>query len=154
MASRYGRRRYNCPRPNTEQLDQLIGDLQGLVETCVSKAGSYYPNNLFQEGKIQLCYVDRNGRRQCELKTIPINLIDLKKRADECENGNQNSCRLYTDLYFKLIDYMERLTDALRRSVPVGATKIGIRVLTRCLPKRPQPGQGYLPGYGTPIRLL
>ena len=147
-------RRYACPRPNLVQLDQMIGDLKTLVEECVDKAGPYYPKNLFQEGSIQLCYLDRNGIKRCELKRIPINLIDLKKRADECVGGNQNSCRVYKDLYFKLVDYIDKFSDSLRRSVPGGATNIGIRVVTRCLPMRPQPGQGYIPGYGAPIRLV
>lgn len=146
-------RRYACPRPNTGQLDQLIGDLQTLVEQCADQAGPYYPKNLLHEGKIQVCYFDRNGRQKCQERKIPMNLIDIKKRGDECLDGNQNSCRLYQDLYLKLVDYIDRFSDSLRRSVPPGSTNIGIRVVTRCLPMRPQPGQGYIPGYGTGIRL-
>ena len=154
MSNIRNRRYYACPRPNIDQLDRLIGDLKTLVEECANQAGSYYPKNLLHEGKIQVCYFDRNGKQKCQEKKIPMNLIDLKRKADECLDGNENSCRVYINLYSKLVDYIYRLSDSLRRSVPPGSTNIGIRVVTRCLPMRPRPGQGYIPGYGAPILLV
>lgn len=152
MSGRYNRTR--CPQLSIGQIDALIGDLQTLVEECKDKAGdNYYPNNLFQEGNIRICYTDINGRRQCDDKRIPMNLIDLAKRADECNAGNQRSCTAYQNLYLKLIAYMEKLTDALRRGVPSDASNIGIIVGTRCLPKSPLPGQRHIPGFGKPISL-
>lgn len=147
------RRRPQCPRPSIADLDKLVTELKYLVNQCKTKAGPYYPKNLLQEAKIQLCYLDRNGRRHCKYKTIPGNLIDLQKKADECLAGNPVSCQSYTRQYLKLIDDIGRLADALTRSVPPGSGPVGIKIATRCLPKRPQPGQGYIPGLTNPIRL-
>lgn len=151
----YIRRPYGCGRPNSDQLDQIEVDLNTIITGCKDAAGPYYPKNLLLEGKVQMCYIDRNGRQKCEEIKLPFNLIDFARLEDACDggNGDLNACARAGELLLEFRDRFDRIVDGLRRRVPPGARSVGIRIKTRCLPKRGGPPGKYIPGVTQPIIL-